>query len=87
MPSARSRVTVQGQVSLPAAIRRKLGVGPGSVLEWEVEGDHAIMRRAGQYTSEALHAALFPAGRPAAKTLGDLRQGIRDSVRKRRARR
>jgi len=28
-----SKVTAQGQISVPAEIRRKLGIGPGSVLE------------------------------------------------------
>lgn len=31
MPIARSKVTAQGQISVPAEVRRKLGVGPGSV--------------------------------------------------------
>jgi bifunctional DNA-binding transcriptional regulator/antitoxin component of YhaV-PrlF toxin-antitoxin module len=30
---------LQGQISVPVEIRRKLGVGPGSVLEWEQDGD------------------------------------------------
>jgi len=39
MALARSRLTAQGQISVPAEIRRKLGVGPGSVLEWHEEGE------------------------------------------------
>jgi AbrB family looped-hinge helix DNA binding protein len=31
---AESRVTAQGQISIPAEVRRRLGVGPGSVIEW-----------------------------------------------------
>ena len=37
MAVARSKITSQGQISVPAEIRRRLGVGPGSMLEW-VEG-------------------------------------------------
>ena len=33
MPIARSKPTAQGQISVPAEIRKKLGAGPGSVLE------------------------------------------------------
>jgi AbrB family looped-hinge helix DNA binding protein len=28
-----TRLTAQGQITVPAAVRRKLGVGPGSTLE------------------------------------------------------
>jgi antitoxin PrlF len=36
-----STVTVsdKGQVVIPAAIRRRLGIGPGSKLDFELEGD------------------------------------------------
>jgi len=33
MAIAHSKVAAQGQSSVPAEIRRKLGIGPGSVLE------------------------------------------------------
>ncbi|MGN6730352.1 MAG: AbrB/MazE/SpoVT family DNA-binding domain-containing protein, partial [Candidatus Binatia bacterium] len=35
MALAQSKVTAQGQISVPAEVRRKLGIGPGSVLEWD----------------------------------------------------
>jgi AbrB family looped-hinge helix DNA binding protein len=35
MAIVHSRITAQGQISVPAAIRQKLGVGPGSTLEWD----------------------------------------------------
>ncbi|HEY5957433.1 MAG TPA: AbrB/MazE/SpoVT family DNA-binding domain-containing protein [Polyangiaceae bacterium] len=35
MALASSKLTAQGRVSVPAEIRRKLGLAPGSVLEWE----------------------------------------------------
>jgi AbrB family looped-hinge helix DNA binding protein len=35
MAIAQSKVTAQGQISVPAGVRKKLGVGPGSVLEWD----------------------------------------------------
>ena len=42
MPLAHSKVTAQGQVSVPAKVRQRLGVGPGSVIEWAEEGDHIL---------------------------------------------
>jgi len=49
-------------------IRRKLGVGPGSVLEWHEDGERVVVCRAGQHTSADIHHALFSKGRPAART-------------------
>ena len=62
MAIARSKLTSQGQISVPAEVRRKLGVGPGSVLEWGKQGDSIVVRRVGRYTSEDVHRALFPEG-------------------------
>lgn len=87
MPLARSRVTSQGQISVPLEIRRKLGVGPGALLEWDEDGDRVIVRRAGRFTSEEVHRVLFPDGPGATRTLEELRQGISSHARSRRARR
>jgi AbrB family looped-hinge helix DNA binding protein len=86
MVLASSKLTAQGQISVPAEVRRKLGLAPGSVLEWQEEGDHVLVRRAGKYTSEELHSALFPRERPPSRTLSDLKAGVRDAVRRRHAR-
>ncbi len=83
MVVAQSRLTAQGQNSIPADIRKKLGIGPGSLLEWEQDGDRIIVRRAETVDSEAIHKALFGSKTPKPKTLSDLKSGIRDYVRKR----
>ena len=86
MALAQSKLTSQGQISVPAEVRRKLGVGPGSVLEWEEEGDRIVVRRAGRVTSEDIHTALFKTPVKAA-TLEDLKEGIRKHMRRKHARR
>jgi AbrB family looped-hinge helix DNA binding protein len=86
MAIAQSKVTTQGQISVPAEIRRKLGIGPGSVLTWEEEGGRIVVRRAGLFSSEEIHQALFGAEKPKARTLDDMKEGIRRAVRKRYAR-
>jgi len=53
----RSKVTAQ--ISVPAAVRRKLGIGPGSVLEWANDGDQIVVRHAGRFSSQETHRALF----------------------------
>lgn len=86
MAIAHSRLTSQGQISVPADVRRKLGVGPGSVLEWDDDGDKIVVRRSGRFTSEDVHRALFPKGAPKARTLDEMKEGIRQYIRKRHAR-
>ena len=85
MAIAPSKLTAQGQISVPAEVRKKLGVGPGSVLEWDEEDDQVIVRRAGRYTSEDVHRALFPE-EGAKKGSGDVKDAIRKYIRKRHAR-
>lgn len=79
------RLTAQGQVSVPAEVRKRLGIGPGSVIEWELEGDKLVVRRASKYTLQDLHSALFPKGAPARKTGEELREGVRKHLRKKHA--
>jgi antitoxin PrlF len=86
MAIARSKLTSQGQISVPAEVRRKLGVGPGSVLEWDEQGDLIVIRRVGQYTSEDIHRALFPEGVPKTGPI-DVKEAIRKYMRKKYARR
>lgn len=81
-----SKVTAQGQISVPAEIRRKLGIGPGSVLEWEQEGERVVVRKAGRYSSEDIHRALF-AKRPGPRRLEELKQAVGQHVREKHARR
>jgi antitoxin PrlF len=83
MDIAHSKVTAQGQISVPAEVRKKLGVGPGSVLTWEEKDDEIVVRRAGRYTSQDVHAALFPKGAPKPKSAEQLEEGIRKHMRKR----
>ncbi len=86
-PIAHSKLTAQGQVSVPAAVRRRLGVGPGAVLEWDEHGGAIVVRRAGRYSSEDVHRTLFPKRAPKPKTIEQMKEGIRRSTRKRHARR
>ena len=85
MAIALSKVTAQGQISVPAEVRKKLGVGPGSVLEWDEQDDQVVVRRAGRYTSQDVHNALFPKKAPKGKP-ADVKDAIRTYIRKRDAR-
>jgi antitoxin PrlF len=85
MAIAHSKLTAQGQISVPAEVRKKLGVGPGSVLEWDEQDDHVVVRRVGRYTSEDIHRALFP-GSSRKKRPVDVKGAIRTYIRRRHAR-
>lgn len=85
MINVKSRITAQGQTSVPSDIRKKLGVGPGAVLEWVEEGGTVIVRRSGNFTSADVHRAAFPHGPP--KYVKDPRkEGMKAYVRQRHAR-
>jgi antitoxin PrlF len=84
MPLAHSKLTAQGQISVPAKVRQKLGIGPGSVLEWDDDGDQIVVRRAGRYTSKDIHQALFPM-LPGSRTVEQMKEGIRRHIKKRHA--
>jgi AbrB family looped-hinge helix DNA binding protein len=84
MAIAYSKLTAQGQISVPIEVRRRLDIGPGSVLEWEEDGERMVVRRAGRYTSEDVHEALFEEA-PEPKTLEELKEGVRRSVKSRHA--
>ena len=86
MAIAHSKVTAQGQISVPMDVRRKLGIGPGSVLEWEEEGNKMVVRRAGRFSSEDIHRALFGTRPPQPRSIDELKEGIGQHLRKRHAR-
>lgn len=85
MSIAQSRLTAQGQISVPAEVRKRLGIGPGSVLEWDQENGQIVVRRAGQFSSADIHKALFPDGDTPAQA-ASVKDGIRRYIRKRHAR-
>ena len=86
MEIAYSKVTAQGRTAVPAQIRRKLGLHPGSTLEWRREGERIVICRTRRYTSEDIHRALFPKRRPKTQTIEKMKPGIRRYVKARHAR-
>ncbi len=86
MAIARSKLTARFQILMPAAVRRRLGVGPGSVVEWADEGEQIVVRRAGRYSSTDVHQSLFAAP-PAPRSLTELKNGVRLAIKQRHARR
>jgi antitoxin PrlF len=82
-----TRITSQGQVSVPAPIRKVLGVEPGSTLVWVERGDEVVVRKRGSSTTEDIHKALFPDGRPKkVVSVKKMDEAIGDYMRKKHAR-
>lgn len=87
MKIAASRITQQGQISVPAEVRRRLGLAPGSEIVWEAEGDTIVIRRAAKFTSEEIHQAVFPEKRSRTVSVEEMDAAIAAHIRKRHARR
>jgi antitoxin PrlF len=86
MPIAQSKLTSQGQISVPAEVRKKLGIGPGSVLEWYDQDGDIVVRKAGRFSSSEVHQALFSGGITKGGQTPDVKAAIRKYIRKRHAR-
>jgi antitoxin PrlF len=76
MAIAHSKLTAQGQISVPADVRKKLGIGPGSIIEWDEDGDNIVVRRKGKYSSEDIRRVLFPEGPPKRVSLKEMKKAI-----------
>jgi antitoxin PrlF len=87
MAIAQSKVTAQGQISVPADVRKKLGVGPGSILEWVEDGGNIIVRRSGKYSSEDIRRTLFPKGPPKRVSIKEMKDAVGRDIEERLARR
>lgn len=89
MQKMQTKLTSQGQVSVPAPVRNFLHLIPGSVLVWTQEGDRIVVERAKRHSTKEVHQVLFSEGplpgTGPAKTLGELKQGIREQMRRRHA--
>jgi antitoxin PrlF len=86
MSIAQSKLTSQGQISVPAEVRKKLGIGPGSVLEWHDQDGNIVVRRAGRFSSSEVHQALFAEGIPKGGQTPGVKAAIRKYIRKRHVR-
>ena len=90
MQKVQTKLTSQGQVSVPAAVRSFLHLMPGSALVWSQDGDRIVVERARRHSTADVHQALFAGQLPtgtAAKSLAELKQGLKQGIRQRMQRR
>ena len=62
MLEIQSKLTSQGRVSIPAAVRSALGVKPGATILWTIEPQGVRVTGEKKYTTEDIHKVLFPKG-------------------------
>lgn len=88
MLQIQTKLTSQGQVSVPAAIRHLLALTPGSAIVWTQDKGQVTVQRAVKHTTEDAHKALFGNEDTtlAPKSLQDLKQGIADYIQQKHAR-
>ncbi len=86
MARTESRITSQGLVSIPARIQQKLGLVPGSRVEWCEEGDDVVVRRVSKYSSQDIHDALFSVP-PHPRSADEMDEGIAAHLRQKYPRR
>ena len=86
MSIKQSKLTSQGQVSVPAAVRQFLSLSPGATLLWVQEGERMWVERSVTHTTTDVHQALFGNSAPK-KTAGmpDSKQAIRSFIQKKHA--
>lgn len=85
MESVESRITSKGQISVPAAVRRRLDLVPGARIEWLERDGEVIVRRASQFSSQDIHRAVF-SKKPKAASSAAMDAGIRAHLKKKHAR-
>jgi bifunctional DNA-binding transcriptional regulator/antitoxin component of YhaV-PrlF toxin-antitoxin module len=85
MNLAQSKITAQGQVSIPVAVMQQFGLAPGQVIEWDDQDGRLVVHRAGKYSLEDVCTALrIPQG--AHKTDEEIRESLKSRVKAKHAR-
>jgi AbrB family looped-hinge helix DNA binding protein len=78
MKIAQSRLTSQGQISVPAEVRKRLQLVPGEAIEWEeLESGDIVVRPASKLTWQQVRDRLAKLGprppRRPAVTIGEMK--------------
>jgi bifunctional DNA-binding transcriptional regulator/antitoxin component of YhaV-PrlF toxin-antitoxin module len=58
MSLAQSRITAQGQVTIPVGIMRQFGLAPGELITWDNLEGHLVIGRSGPFSLADVREAL-----------------------------
>lgn len=78
MDLGHSRITSQGQTSVPAQVRKRFGLGPGTTLAWE-EVDGQLVLRPVQYALSD-YATLLPPPPATPVSLEEMERAIAEAA-------
>jgi AbrB family looped-hinge helix DNA binding protein len=81
MEPVESKITSKGQISVPAVVRKRLDLGPGTRIEWVEKNGEIVVRRASRFTSQEVHEAVFGKEVPAV-SVEDMDKGIKARMKK-----
>ena len=87
MKLATSRLSPQGQISVPVEVRTRLGLAPGSTIEWDLEGEVIQVRRVGRFSSEDIHQAVFAGRKVPRRSVEEMDEAIASHLKQKHARR
>ena len=76
---ARTKITSQGQTSVPQEVRRLFGMGPGAEIVWGEDDGRLVVKVQGTHTLHDVRKALSLPSR--AKSI-DVKAAVRDRMRK-----
>lgn len=76
-----TRITSQGQTSVPSQVRRRYGLGPGAELAWEEIDGMLVLKPVGCTLDD--FAALLPSPSAQAVSLEEMDAAIGEAVRER----
>jgi AbrB family looped-hinge helix DNA binding protein len=79
MPTYVTRVSRKGQITIPAELRRDLGISAGDSVAVERNGDTLIVRRAGSAT-ERTYGALSKYRRDPPLTIGEEKDAFAQAI-------
>ncbi len=72
---------------MPAEVRKKLGIGPGSLLQWDEEEGKVVIRRVGKFSFQDMRSALFPNRTPKRLSSAEVKASIGRHLKAKHARR
>ncbi len=78
MRAIQATITERGQVTLPAAVRRQLGVEPGGKILFQIEDNGTVRVAVAPFTFQTVRASVPPLAHPVTdETLADVLEDAR----------
>lgn len=81
MRLAKSRLTSQGQISVPVEVRKRLGVAPGGAITWEeLDNGDIVVRRGDKLSFEEVRARFAHLRGPRPVSVEEMKRAVAKHV-------